>query len=89
MLQGRIDYEYVGKPTPKTKLMKIKFKDVGRCLICIKNPCECEEEKHEDDCICRQCIKERDDAYDGSAQQGMDEVDRENRDAIIRDSRYN
>ena len=23
--------------------MKIKFNDIGRCLICLKNPCQCKK----------------------------------------------
>jgi hypothetical protein len=25
--------------------MKITFNDFGRCLICLKNPCQCKKEK--------------------------------------------
>ena len=24
--------------------MKVKFTDIGRCLICLHNPCECKKE---------------------------------------------
>ena len=29
--------------------MKIKFNDVGRCLVCLKNPCQCQKEVC---CVC-------------------------------------
>ena len=41
--------------------MKTKFNDIGRCLICLHNPCDCGKPKHENwknasvKCECLNC----------------------------------
>jgi hypothetical protein len=36
--------------------MKIKFNDVGRCLVCLKNPCQCHREVC---CVCGEFAEEK------------------------------
>lgn len=34
--------------------MKKKYSDIGRCLVCVKNPCQCKEQNR----ICAKCGEE-------------------------------
>ena len=40
--------------------MRIKFKDFGRCLICLQNPCLCKQNR-----ICAKCGDEYQSYRDG------------------------